>query len=341
MVGTRLTLSLALAWSIVGASTAYAAKTDIVELTNGDRITCEIKKLDRGKLTVKTDGLGTIAIEWDDIKTIASTARFDIELKDGRRTYGSLGSAAPRMVDVVDASQKERLALGDIVRLAPVGRTLWKKLDGSISAGFSFTEANQQTQWTFDSTMSYRSRYWLTELSADSLLTSQQDADSQTRNTLTLQSARFLHPRWSALGFLEFQQNEELSLDLRSLVGMGFSRTLASSNRTLASIVGGAAFTHEQYAGESGQDVAEAVAGASWEFFTFDGRATNLSTSAMTYYALNFDGRVRAELNASFKSDIVGDLYWSINTFESYNSRPPAGQKSNDFGVSATMGWTF
>ncbi len=31
-------------------------------------------------------------------------------------------------------------------------------LDGSISAGFSFTEANAQTQWTFDTTVSYRSR---------------------------------------------------------------------------------------------------------------------------------------------------------------------------------------
>jgi hypothetical protein len=339
---TRASTALALIFLAVGVSTAYAAKTDIVVLTNGDRITCEIKKLDRGKLTVKTDGLGTIAIEWDDIQQITSATRFDVELADGRRTYGSLGPAAPRSVDVVvDASRTERLAMGDIVRIAPLGGTLWKKLDGSISAGFSFTEANQQTQWTFDSTVSYRSRRWLSELSADSMLTTRDDADRQTRNSLTLQSERFLHPRWSALGFLEFQQNEELALDLRSLVGAGLSRTLASSNRTLASVVGGAAFTREQYEGESGQNIAEAVAGASWEWFTFDGRSTNLSTSAWTYYALNGDGRVRAELNASFKSDIVGDLYWSVNAFESYNSRPPQDQKSSDFGVSATMGWSF
>ena len=342
MVCRRSTVTLALACSIAGASTAYAAKTDIVQLSNGDRITCEIKKLDRGKLTVKTDGLGTVAIEWDDIQRITSATRFDVELANGQRTFGSIASGAPRSVDVVvDASRTERLAMGDIVRLAPLGGTLWKRLDGSISAGFSFTEANRQTQWTFDTSVAYRSRRWLSQLSGDSMLTTRDDADRQTRNTVSLQSERFLHPKWSALGFLEFQQNEELSLDLRSLVGAGVSRTLVRSNRTVASVVGAAAFTREQYEGESGQNIAEAVAGATWEWFTFDGRSTNLTTSALTYYALNGDGRIRAELNASFKSDIVGDLYWSVNAFESYNSRPPTDQKSSDFGVSATMGWSF
>ena len=54
------TFGLAVVCSVAGVREAFAAaKTDVVELVNGDRITCEIKKLDRGKLSVKTDGLGT------------------------------------------------------------------------------------------------------------------------------------------------------------------------------------------------------------------------------------------------------------------------------------------
>ena len=334
--------ALALIFVAVGTSTAHAAtKTDIIELLNGDRMTCEIKKLDRGKLTVKTDGLGTVSIEWDDIQNITSTNRFNVELASGERTFGSLGRGAPRTVDVVEGTRTEHIPLGDIVRIAPLGGTLWKRLDGSISAGFSFTEANSQTQWTFDSSLSYRSRRWLSQLTGDSLLTTSDEADRQTRNSLSLQSQRYLRPRWSAIGFVQFQQNEELALNLRSVVGAGIVRILAQSNRTSAWIVGGAAFTREEYSGEGDQNIAEAVAGASWEWFTFDGRSTNLTTSAISYYALNGDSRVRLELNASFKSDIVGDLYWSINAFESYNSRPPPDQKSSDFGVSATMGWSF
>ena len=83
------------------------------------------------------------------------------------------------------------------------------------------------------------------------------------------------------------------------------------------------------------------MAGASWDWFTFDGRSTNLSTSATTFFALRRGTRFRPELNASYKSDIVGDLYWSVVAVESYNSRPPTGQELRDFGVSATMGWSF
>ena len=72
---------------------------------------------------------------------------------------------------------------------------------------------------------------------------------------------------------------------------------------------------------------------------TADRRISALGT--YTYYALNGDSRVRLEMNTSFKSDIVGDLYWSINAFESFNSQPPTDQKKSDFGISATIGWTF
>ncbi|MGH9390003.1 MAG: hypothetical protein ACRD1Z_10335, partial [Vicinamibacteria bacterium] len=39
-------------------------KTDVVVLENGNRINCEIKKLQRGKLNVSTDAAGTISLKW-------------------------------------------------------------------------------------------------------------------------------------------------------------------------------------------------------------------------------------------------------------------------------------
>jgi hypothetical protein len=318
-----------------------APKTDVVELLNGDRITCEIRKLDRGKLTVKTDGIGTIAIEWNDVGRVASTASYDVELASGRRIFGSLIRGDAGSVEVVSPSASERVTIAEIVRIAPLGGTLWRRLDGSIDAGFSFTQANVQTQWTFHSDVSYRSRYWLSELDADSALTAREDADRQSRNTLSLQTQRFLRSRLSAVGFTQFQQNEELSLNLRAIFGGGLRRVLLQSNRTVLDVLGAAAYTREEYSGADEESVAEAVGGLRWEWFTFDGRSTNLSVGALSFLALNRDARTRLELNTNFKSDIVGDLYWSINLFESYNSDPPESRKNNDFGVSAAIGWSF
>jgi hypothetical protein len=155
-----------------------------------------------------------------------------------------------------------------------------------------------------------------------------------------VQTQRLLGPRWSALGFLQLQQNEELELDLRAALGSGIERVFRQSNRTVVSGVMAIALTREKYTDEGGENVAEAVGGVLWDFFTFDGRSTNLDTSALTFIALN-RARLRVELNTSFRSDIVTDLYWSINLFESYNGAPPEGRKQNDFGVSANVGWSF
>jgi hypothetical protein len=334
-------LLLAAALLVVPAQRSVAAiKTDVVELRNGDRITCEIRKLERGKLTVKTDGLGTVAVEWDDVQYLASMANYDIELRSGERVFGSLARGDAGSVVVITSSGRQRLELYDVVRVAPVGGTLWRRLDGKIDAGFSFTQADVQTQWSFNADISYRSRRWFSALSADSALVSSEDEAGQLRNTLSLQSQYFTGMRWSTLGFAQFQQNEELSLDLRAVLGAGVQRVLRQSNRTVFALVGAAALTREQYSGESADVVTEAVAGATWSWFTFDGRSTNLDSSVLTFYGINRT-RARLELNSSFKSDIVGDLYWSINVFESYTSDPPEDGKSNDFGVSAAIGWSF
>jgi hypothetical protein len=142
------------------------------------------------------------------------------------------------------------------------------------------------------------------------------------------------------IGFSLLQQNEELALNLRSVLGAGVQRVVTQSNRTVLSAAAGAAFTREQYFGAFDLNVAEVVAAATWDWFTFDSRSTNLHVAATAFQAVS-DARTRLELNTTFKSAIVGDLYWSVNVFESYNSAPPPGRKANDSGVSAAVGWSF
>ena len=327
--------------SLLAAGAAEAQKTDIVELINGDRLTCEIQKMDRGKVSAKTDGLGTLSIEWDDVMRLSSLAVYDVELESGTRLVGSLSRGDAYTVVLLTGLSKERLELAKIVRMTRLGRTFWKSWDGSVSGGFTFAQADAQTQSTFDFSATFRKPRWQTTIGYDSLLTSRQDVDSQTRNDLTLAIQRFMRPRWSYVGIGIFQQNEELDLTLRSIGGGGFVRTMKQTNRTLVQAQFGAVYTHEEYAGETGDDIAEAINGFGWEWFTFDGRSTSLDLNLQSFIALRSDTRFRLELNTSFKSDIVGDLYWSVSLVESFNSDPPEGRKKSDLSLSATIGWTF
>ena len=43
------------------------------------RFTCEIKKLERGKLVASTSYMGTVYVEWNDIGSISSQHVFEVE----------------------------------------------------------------------------------------------------------------------------------------------------------------------------------------------------------------------------------------------------------------------
>ena len=62
-------------------------KTDTVYLYNGDRITGEIKRFEYGVLFFKTDGMGTLNIEFDRIRTFYSTHQFTIQTSSGLRFF--------------------------------------------------------------------------------------------------------------------------------------------------------------------------------------------------------------------------------------------------------------
>jgi hypothetical protein len=98
------------------------------------------------------------------------------------------------------------------------------------------------------------------------------------------------------------QRNEELDHDQRWAAGGGLVHVQAQSNRNFLRASVGAAYTRERYSGEPVRNVAEAVTGLSWDWFTFDGKSTTLSFDALTFVAIQSNSRFRAELNTSFKS---------------------------------------
>lgn len=129
---------------------ARAEKTDIVYLNNGDRITGEVKDLSRGKLQFKTDHMGTVYIEWEDIREIVSDTGQAVELTNGQRFYGPLTKPWGQDMVVVKTAQG---AVGvpneQIVAMYPVAAGFWDRLDISARVGFSWDKGSQVGRYSF------------------------------------------------------------------------------------------------------------------------------------------------------------------------------------------------
>ena len=86
---SRATATAALV--LVLAAAAYGqGRTDVVSLANGDRITGEVIRLDRGKLEFKTDDAGTLYLEWDKLASVVASRQVEVVTADGRRFFGTL-----------------------------------------------------------------------------------------------------------------------------------------------------------------------------------------------------------------------------------------------------------
>jgi hypothetical protein len=316
-------------------------KTDVVVMNNGDRITCEIKELARGRLTVSTDPMDTVTVHWGDVVSVTSPKTFEVQVVSGNSFYGSLKPGGAGEIVVVGALGETSLKLLDVVRISPLNGGFWSRLDGSIGLGFNFAQASEQTQWTLNANAQYRRERYLTQGTLSSQFTAIEGADPTSRNSLTLSTRRFLGPRWFSAGFGQFQQDESLGLNFRSVLGGAGGRYLVQRASMTISVFTGAAYTREQFKGETPANSGEALLGADWEWFTLGNNDTDLSSTFLSYYDITGSSRRRTDFTTSYLQKIVKDLNWSLNLFQTYDSAPPAGQKSSDFGVSVSLGWSF
>src|SRR3954469_10729158 len=247
---------------------AAADKVDVIHLKNGDRITCEIKNLDRSVLAISTDPLGKASVHWGEVVDVVSPRQFDVQLASGEHHFGALVTAAPGQMAVqLDQGGTTSVALGDVIRLAPIGSSVWSRIDGNVDAGFSFSKANLETHWTVNGSTTYRSPRYQLNANVASQVTTREDDDSISRNSIGLSANRSFGNRTYTIGWGQVQQNQELSLDLRVVAAAGLGRDLVHTTRRLWSAYVGGAYTTEKFSEEPLDRSAEAAIGGQFDFF--------------------------------------------------------------------------
>ena len=72
-------------------------KTDVIVMKNGDRLTCEIKALSGGVLSVKLDYVeDTIGVQWSRVARLESNQLFLVQTEGGTVYTGRLSTAEAR-----------------------------------------------------------------------------------------------------------------------------------------------------------------------------------------------------------------------------------------------------
>jgi uncharacterized protein DUF481 len=318
-------------------------KTDVVTFRNGDRITGEVERLERGRLEFSTDDAGTLYLEWDKVSSVVTKRIVEVLTTDGRRFLGALGQAPERSIAVVTSGGEVSLAMSEVTLITPIGTSFWKKVDGTIDAGFNYTRSSGVAQLNVNWDTRIRKPASLSRLVV-SLTQTRKDDDSgrDDRGSVELSYLRYPWLRWFISGATRFETNESLGIELRSQVGGVIGPRLVNSNRAQVTAGAGLVFNDERGVDVESTRNVEGLLHFATSFYTYDRPKTNLDVSLQYYPSLSNWGRQRVQLDASAKRELWKDFFVSLSVYNSFDSRPPnPDANNNDVGVVASVGWTY
>jgi len=322
---------------------------DRVVLKNGDHITGEIKKIERGTLFFKPGyALEDIQIDWTRVERLESQDDFTVGLTDGSVYTGLIKKISSNDQDKNDftISTSDRVVecrRAEVVTLQSMEKSRWNQMTGSVDYGFSFASGNSQTQSSLAADAQYRGeRNWMTG-SASSTFSGQSNGTDTTRETLSGAYWRRFTPKVFG-GFLaDLLSSSQQELALRTTLGGGFGRTLLRTDRTNFVALGGLVASRERYTagfvGNRRSTNAEALAGLYYSTFRF--KVFDLTNRLFIFPNISQAGRLRISSDSSVRWEFVRNLYWSLRIYENFDSRPPVSAPRNDFGVTNSLGWKF
>jgi hypothetical protein len=333
-------------------------KTDILVLKNGDRLTCEIKKLDSGILEVDLDYVdGSLAIDWSKVARIESEALFLIQLQDGSVISGSILvldsiAGAPLKMEIRPApslnDENARVPLTveqpEVVRMIQTSGKFWERFSGDVTLGALYAKGNDSTQYNLSTALDYQQARWVAKSRYNSNLSSNAGSPTTTRNQFALAVARlFRNERYFYSATADFLQSSVQGIQLQANLGLSLGMYFRNTNRMRFSALGGLGVQRSHYTSSDAlPDINTTTVGifaSRIEMFRFKKMRVDLSASI--FPALNQESRVFSKTNGALYFKVFGKIDWNFSFYGSWDTQPPPRFQGSDYGTSTGLSWSF
>jgi hypothetical protein len=321
----------------------WAQKTDVVHLKNGDRLTGEIKSLNAGLVEFKTDYAGKILIEWSEIHEMESDKSFAIDLVDGKILTGSLATSNNTDQIIVSTTAGDvQTDPADIVKIQPVKARFLDKIDGSVELGLAYDKSTQIGRYTAYADATYRTELRATNARFQLINTSQSEKQDTRRMLLDgFHLVRHQKKRFSTY-YASFDHNDELGLDLRTMLGVGYGYSPIRSNSSWLDLSLGIAANHENPVTGLSNNNLEAMLGAHYRYFRYRSPERSLTARLRVFPSLTDSSRYRVSFDTDFRLELIKDVYWSLKYYLSYDSEPLTEEAADgDYGITTSLGVSF
>jgi putative salt-induced outer membrane protein YdiY len=325
-----------------------AGRKDVVIMNNGDRFTGEVKRLQNGLLYVETDYVSSsIALDWNQVQSVESTATYHIVMNNGQRVEGRIEKKSGKKSQAGDflireAIEEVRVPSANVVSIESTKSTFFRKLQGAVDFGYSFTSGNSQSTLNLDTSAAYKTPGWEATTSFDSTFSGQSGASKTNREDLQANFSKFLNRNSFVQGLSGFLHSSQQDLTLRTTLGGAYGRYLKRATNSNLFWLGGAVYVHESFdtaAGQLSDQNLEAVVGLRYNLIRF--KFGEFDSKVLAFPGLTDAGRLRLTTNNSLTIKLPNNFHLAFSLWDNFDSQPPLTARKNELGISTGIGWSF
>jgi Protein of unknown function, DUF481 len=327
-----------------------AQRTDILVLKNGDHVQGEIKILNNGVLTFKTDDIGTLSVKWKDVVKLSSIHTFELVKRNGRIVYGSLDTTKQKFnIVIVYPDSRDTISLFNLIKITQLRNTFFRRLSGNISIGGSYTKGSDVLKFNSSLSLKYRSRHDELILTNSSHITLQgQGQNSNFDENITKKlDGRFTYLHyfdrsWYFVSYTGAEQNTEIAIQARLLLGVGGGKYLFQNYfhklGTTASLMG----NNETKTDGSSTNNLEFAFRVDYSIYKHTRPKIILNTDFSVYPSISNPGRLRYDGNISADFELVKDFSISISAYTNFDNQGESESTSNfDWGFNTGLAYKF
>jgi len=352
------------------------AKTDVITVSNGDRITGAMTEMTAGKLSVSTSYAGTISVKWREVSQIDSRYVYEVRLDDGERIYGRFAaSEIPEQLAFRSGGKDRQLDIDDVVEVRSIEENLADKLDLQLSSTINADPRSRQL--TLQANGSYDVRGGRTRFFARVNDTKTIAGEGDERSKTTSNSSQFELTRefWRERGTAQsfrvlkavYSANDDLGIAHRGSIGFGLGRYLVNNLGHEMSVSAGIQGVQErrQSCDESEDDVslssvnpipvsgdanretcndAELFFNVSWHLYSFQDLDMDISLIGNAYPSLSDWERVRGDLNMQVSWELFDNFYWTVvagTELDTAGDRDNIELSKSDYNLSTGVTWKY
>lgn len=318
---------------------------DTIVLYNGQILIGDVQGADLGAISIDDMDMKMQNIKLFKIKILIIRERFKIETVDKRIIYGSMRTTDKYGWVVIHTVKGEDIPLHitRLYHLISQDANFFKRLNGNVAAGLSFTKSSGIGQVTFSANLQYATKLVNYQLISSSISSIDTGNFSRDNENIQVLASYDLTPTWFIGTAIQYQRNLELSILRRYLgmIGPG-NKLFIKRTWTLTAVTGMSFSTEKSTEGVSSELLYEIPLMFQFNFYQFQNPDIQVTSNQSVYYSLSQSGRIRYDGSTNFSWQLIRYFYLNINPYINFDSKPPAGSGSTfDFGLVVGLSYKF